>query len=106
MSAKRKACKHCGKLKPIAEFKYGRLQCTACQRETQARWVNANLERVKKYVRQYGVDPKAKYQITRIDRAEQPAQPAVSGDELLQKGLAVCIDERPGAVIVKYRKVP
>lgn len=53
-----------------------------------------------------GLDPKAKYQITRLDREDQPRQPAISGEELLQKGISVSIDERPGAVIVKYRQVP
>ena len=53
-----------------------------------------------------GLDPKAKYHITRLDRENQPGQPAISGEELLQKGLSVSIDERPGAVVVKYRQVP
>ena len=53
-----------------------------------------------------GLDPEAQYLITRIDRADPPAQPAISGGDLLQKGLAVSIAERPGAVIFRYQQVP
>jgi len=52
-----------------------------------------------------GLDPKAKYQITGLDREYPPGQPAISGEELLQKGIPVSVDERPGAVVVKYRQV-
>ena len=52
-----------------------------------------------------GLDPQAEYRITRLDRQSQPGQPAISGEELLQKGISVSIDECPGAVIVKYRQV-
>ena len=51
-----------------------------------------------------GLDPKAKYQITRIDQPGGPAR--LSGEELLQKGLSVSIAERPGVVILKYQRVP
>lgn len=50
-----------------------------------------------------GLDSQAKYQITRLDR---PGQMELSGKELLEKGLPVAIDERPGAVIIRYRRVP
>ena len=53
-----------------------------------------------------GLDPKAKYQITRLDREDQSGQLAISGEELLQNGISVSVVERPGAVIVKYRQVP
>jgi alpha-galactosidase len=52
-----------------------------------------------------GLDPKANYRITRIDRPSQPATEA-SGEDLLNKGLPLTIDERPGAVIVKYERLP
>ena len=52
-----------------------------------------------------GLDPKAKYQITGLTHKIEPAQPEISGEELLQKGLPVSIDERPGAVVIKYQVV-
>ena len=54
----------------------------------------------------HGLDPKAKYQITRLDRESQSGQPVLSGEDLLQNGIPISIDERPGAVVVKYRQVP
>jgi alpha-galactosidase len=49
-----------------------------------------------------GLDPKAKYQITRLDRSEKLE---MNGEELMQKGLPVAIDERPGVAIIKYQLV-
>ncbi|MCX6927678.1 MAG: alpha-galactosidase [Verrucomicrobia bacterium] len=53
-----------------------------------------------------GLDPRARYQISRLDRQDQTGQPTLSGEELLQKGLFVSIEECPCAVIVKYQQVP
>jgi alpha-galactosidase len=52
-----------------------------------------------------GLDAKASYQITRIDRPSQAAV-EMSGEELLNKGLPVAIDEQPGVTIVKYQRLP
>lgn len=49
-----------------------------------------------------GLDPQATYQLTRFDHPE-PTQ--VSGKELLEKGLQVTLDERPGAAVYKYRRL-
>ena len=51
-----------------------------------------------------GLDLKAEYEITRLDRDYQPGQPAISGNELAQIGISISIRERPGAAIVKYRQ--
>ena len=52
-----------------------------------------------------GLDPKAKYQFTRIDQPSAPAS-TVSGEELLTKGLLATVDEQPGVVIIKYERLP
>src|ERR1019366_10348191 len=44
-----------------------------------------------------GLEPKAKYQITQLDRSEKLE---MNGEELVQKGLPVAIDERPGVAII------
>jgi alpha-galactosidase len=49
-----------------------------------------------------GLDPKATYEITRIDQPNGPSSTR-SGEELLTKGLPISIDERPGVVIYRYR---
>jgi len=49
-----------------------------------------------------GLEPKAKYQITQLDRSEKLE---MNGEELVQKGLPVAIDERPGVAIIKYQLV-
>ena len=49
-----------------------------------------------------GLEPEAKYQITRLDRSEKLD---MNGEELMQKGLPVAIDERPGVAIIKYQLV-
>lgn len=50
-----------------------------------------------------GLDPDAKYEITRFDA---PGETAVSGEELLDKGLVVQLSEQPGIAIIKYRRLP
>jgi alpha-galactosidase len=47
-----------------------------------------------------GLDPKATYQITRINGDERLE---MSGEELLQKGLPVAIAQRPGVALIKYQ---
>jgi alpha-galactosidase len=49
-----------------------------------------------------GLDPKAKYQITRLDWSEKLE---MNGEELVQRGLPVAIDEQPGVAIIKYQLV-
>jgi alpha-galactosidase len=51
-----------------------------------------------------GLDPKATYKLTRIDIPNGPTS-TVSGEEMLTKGLAIAIDERPGVVILKYQRI-
>jgi alpha-galactosidase len=50
-----------------------------------------------------GLEPQAKYRITRLDRT---GEAEFSGEELMQKGLSVSIDEAPGAAVIVYRRVP
>ncbi|MGA7702155.1 MAG: alpha-galactosidase [Thermoguttaceae bacterium] len=50
-----------------------------------------------------GLEPEAKYRITRFD---QPGETEMSGKELSEKGLPVSMTERPGAAIIKYRRIP
>ena len=49
-----------------------------------------------------GLDPKANYQFSRLDR---PGHSVLSGKELLEKGLPVSMDERPGAAVIEYQRV-
>jgi alpha-galactosidase len=49
-----------------------------------------------------GLDLKATYQITRLDRSEKLE---MNGGELMQKGLPVALDEQPGVAIIKYLSV-
>ena len=49
-----------------------------------------------------GLDPKAKYQITRINGDKKLE---MSGEELAQKGLLVAIDAQPGVAIIKYQAI-
>ena len=54
-----------------------------------------------------GLDPKAKYRIARLTGGNEPGQVVeMSGEELLQEGLPVSMAERPGAAVIKYRRVP
>ena len=46
-----------------------------------------------------GLDPRTNYQVSRLDRSEKSE---ASGEELMQKGLPVAIEERPGVAIIKY----
>jgi alpha-galactosidase len=50
-----------------------------------------------------GLDPQARYQFTRLD---PPRQFELSGGELLQRGLPVAIEERPGVAVFKYQGIP
>jgi hypothetical protein len=53
MSAKRKTCSACGKVKSATVFRPGNNQCAQCQRLVQDRWVKANPEKRKAYQRKY-----------------------------------------------------
>jgi alpha-galactosidase len=50
-----------------------------------------------------GLDPKAQYQISRLNGNDKMV---LSGKELLEKGLPIAIDERPGVAIIKYQRMP
>jgi alpha-galactosidase len=50
-----------------------------------------------------GLDSQAKYRITRINGGADPLE--MTGDELMQKGLPVAIEEQPGVAIIKYREI-
>jgi alpha-galactosidase len=49
-----------------------------------------------------GLDPKARYRLTRFDSSEQSE---ATGRELLEKGLRVSIDKVPGEAVIKYQRV-
>lgn len=49
----------------------------------------------------FGLDPKATYSVTDIDSNKSVKMTA---KELMEKGLRVEISERPGAVVIRYRK--
>ena len=50
-----------------------------------------------------GLDPQSKYTVTNLDKAD--AKYEATGRELMEKGVAVEIAERPGAVVVKYKAI-
>jgi hypothetical protein len=50
----------------------------------------------------HGLDTKADYTVTDIDHPD--AARTVSGEELMKTGLLVTIPERPGAVIITYKR--
>jgi alpha-galactosidase len=47
-----------------------------------------------------GLDPKARYRITRFDSAEETTK---TGEELQQFGLIIRLPEKPAAAVLKYR---
>ncbi len=49
-----------------------------------------------------GLDPAARYQITNLETGQTVK---VTGSDLMSKGLRIDIDEKPGAVIIKYEKI-
>ena len=49
-----------------------------------------------------GLDRAARYRVSRLDMAESAE---ISGRELLEKGLTIAIADRPGAALIKYRKL-
>jgi alpha-galactosidase len=49
-----------------------------------------------------GLDAKAKYHITQLNHTDKTE---MSGEELLQKGLPISIEEQPGVAIIKYKAV-
>ncbi|WP_165231721.1 NPCBM/NEW2 domain-containing protein [Aquisphaera insulae] len=50
-----------------------------------------------------GLDSQATYSIRDLDRSDPPR--TFSGTDLMDRGLSVTIDERPGAVILEYSRV-
>jgi alpha-galactosidase len=50
-----------------------------------------------------GLDPAARYSLTDLDAHDQTA--AHTGRELLEQGLAVSITNKPGAVVITYKKL-
>jgi alpha-galactosidase len=50
----------------------------------------------------HGLEPAAHYSFSDLDR---PGSTEVTGKELMEKGLAVTIPEKPGAVILTYKRV-
>jgi hypothetical protein len=53
MSAKRKTCSACGKVKAAGAFRHGRNQCIPCRKVVYARWIKANPEEVAARKRRY-----------------------------------------------------
>ena len=49
-----------------------------------------------------GLDPAARYEIKNLDT---PDEVVVTGQELMQKGLKVIIEDQPGAMIIVYKKI-
>ncbi len=49
-----------------------------------------------------GLDPAARYEVKDLDT---PGKAVMTGEELMQKGLKVLIENQPGAVIIVYKKV-
>jgi alpha-galactosidase len=52
-----------------------------------------------------GLDANAKYQITSLTHKIGSGRLEMSGAELQQAGLPVTIEERPGAAVIKYKRV-
>ena len=52
-------------------------------------------------VRLQGLDPNAVYTVTNVDKA---GSKEVSGQELLDKGLSVAIEDQPGSAVILYKK--
>ncbi|HEY3265660.1 MAG TPA: alpha-galactosidase [Armatimonadota bacterium] len=50
-----------------------------------------------------GLEPGARYEVRSVDPAAAPTE--VRGADLMEKGLAVAIGERPGCAVIVYRKV-
>jgi alpha-galactosidase len=50
-----------------------------------------------------GIDPSARYEIADVD--EGPPK-FLSGKELVDRGLAVAIKDKPGSALIKYSKIP
>jgi len=50
-----------------------------------------------------GLDPHARYAVRDLD-TDQPQE--ISGRELTTKGLSVTIPEKPGAVVIGYKRLP
>jgi alpha-galactosidase len=53
-------------------------------------------------LRLFGLDPEARYRVRNLDSAEVAI---IAGRELMDSGLALTLNERPGAVVIKYEKV-
>jgi alpha-galactosidase len=49
-----------------------------------------------------GLDPDARYQVSNLDA---PAQDIVTGRDLMDRGLAVVLNDRPSAAVIVYEKV-
>ena len=49
-----------------------------------------------------GLDPAARYEVKNLDTRDKAV---MTGEELMQKGLKVLIENQPGAVIIVYKKV-
>jgi len=49
-----------------------------------------------------GLDPAARYELQNLDT---PDKTILTGQELMEKGLNVIIEEQPGAVILVYKKI-
>jgi hypothetical protein len=51
-----------------------------------------------------GLEPDARYEAVDLDRPGSPT--AATGRELMEKGLRVAVEDRPGAASIIYRKAP
>jgi len=49
-----------------------------------------------------GLDPDGRYSIRDLDR---PGTTEATGRELLERGVPVAVEARPGAVVIAYRKL-
>jgi alpha-galactosidase len=50
----------------------------------------------------HGLDPEARYTVTNLD---VPGRTEATGRELMEQGLRVVLEERPGAAIVIYQRM-
>jgi alpha-galactosidase len=117
-AAQAKAYRECGKIAPYMLGDYFPLTPYSLQLEQWIAWQfhrqelggglvqafrrNAS-QMASMTFRLNGLDPAAQYEITNFD-AEGPAK--ASGKELMEKGLTVEIEDKPGAAVIVYQARP
>jgi hypothetical protein len=53
-------------------------------------------------LRLHGLDPEARYRVRNMD---SPEADMITGRQLMDSGVAVVLNERPSAVVIRYEKV-